>query len=87
MTCTAMQTQVLLSDFLKEKNQYNSEHQPLYNFVAAEANRLPDTHYDSFQAEVLNLLQKYKRQGPPSEPTTQHQRLTQPVRSATVTSN
>ena len=79
------QIQVLLCDFRKEKNQQNSERQPFNNFIAAEANRLPDARYDSFQAEVLNLLQRYKRPDPPSQPTMQHQRLTHPVRSATVT--
>ena len=49
------QTQVLFSDFLK-KNQQNSECQPFYNLIAAEADRLPDARYDSFQAEVLAIL-------------------------------
>ena len=80
------QTRVLLSDVLKEKDQQNSEHQPFYNFIATEADRLPDARYDSFQAEVFNILLKYKRPDAPSQPTMQHQRLTQPVRSATVTS-
>ena len=55
------QTQVLLSDFLKEKNQQNSKRQPFYNFVTAEADRFTNAYYDRFQTAVLNLLQKYKR--------------------------
>ena len=80
------QTQAMLCDFLKEKNKQKSECQPFYNLIVTEANRLPEARYDSFQAEILNLLQRLKRPDPPSQPTTtQHQILTLPVRSATVT--
>ena len=64
------QTHVLLSDFLKEKNQQNSRHQPFYNSIAAEADRLFDARCHSFQAEVFKLLQRYKCQDTQSQPTT-----------------
>ena len=78
----------MLCDFLKEKNEQKSERQPFYNFIATEADRLPDPRYDIFQAEVFNQLQSFKRPDAPSQATTtQHQRLAQPVRSATITSD
>ena len=84
-------TQAMLRDFLKEKNEPRSECQPFLDFVVAEAEKLPDDKYNLFQAEVFNLLQRAKRSDAPSQssqpPTTQHQPLTQPVRSATVTSD
>ena len=54
--------------------------------MAAEANTFSDV-YD--QADVLNLLLKYKQVQSQSQvtPQTQHQRFTQPVRLATVTSD
>ena len=55
------QTQTMLCDFLKEKNEQKSEYQPFYDFVATEADKLHEAYYDSFQAEVLNLLQRPKQ--------------------------
>ena len=40
-------TQALLCDFLK-KNEQRSERQPFLDFVAAEAEKLPDDKYDEF---------------------------------------
>ena len=81
-------TQAMLHNFLKEKNEPRSECQPFLDFVAAEAKKLPDDKYNVFQAEVFSLLQRAKRSDSPTQPpTTQHQRLTQPFRSATVTSD
>ena len=62
MVDTYPQTQAMLYDFLKEKHELKSEHQPFYNFIAAEAVRLPGNRYDSFQAEVLKLLQRLSGQ-------------------------
>ena len=78
----------MVCDFLKENKESKSERQPLLDFVVAEIEKLPDAKYNIFQAEVVNLLHRAKRSDTPSQPpTTQHQRLTQPVRSATVTSD
>ena len=71
-------TQAMLCDFLKENNEMRIERQPFLDFVAAEAEKLPDDKYDFFQAEVFNLLQRAKQSDAPTQPpTTQHQRLTQ----------
>ena len=50
----------MLRDFLKEKNKPRSECQPFLDFVAAEAAKLPDDKYNSFQSEVFNLLHRAK---------------------------
>ena len=78
----------MLCDFLKKNNGQRSERQAFLEFVAVEAEKLPDDKYDVFQAEVFHLLHRAKHSDTPSQPpTTQHQQLTQPVRSATVTSD
>ena len=64
------QTQAMLCDFLKEKNEQKSERQPFYDFIAAD--RLPDPCYDIFQAEVLTY---------PRGSSDQMHRVKQPPRS------
>ena len=51
------QTQAMLCDFLKEKNQQNSECQSLYNFIGAETDRLPDARYDIWALVLLQNLE------------------------------
>ena len=77
-------SQAMLRDFLKEKSEPRSERQAFLDFVAAEAEKLLDKKYDIFQAEVFRAKRSDALTQPP---TMQHQQLTQPVRSATVTSD
>ena len=56
------QTQTLISGFLEANQKSRSERQTFYDFIAAEADRLSDADYNGFQAEVIGLLQRYKKE-------------------------
>ena len=46
-----------MKDHLHQQQKQLREHQPFYNFVATEVDRLSDEQYNNFQADELNLLQ------------------------------
>ena len=81
------QTQSLITGFIQAQKdeEKTSKHQPFYDFVSAEADKLPDADYINFQRDLFTMLQNYRR-GQSTQPT-QHQRLTLPTRSATVTTD
>ena len=58
----------MLCDFLKKNNGQRSERQAFLEFVAVEAEKLPDDKYDVFQAEVFHLLHRAKRSDTLSQP-------------------
>ena len=64
-----------MKDHQQQQEKQSGEHKPFYNFVAAEADKFSDVQYDNFQADALNLLQKYKRAQSQSQvaPQSQHQ--------------
>ena len=81
------QTYSLITGFIQSQKdeKKTSERQPFYDFLSAEADKLPDADYISFQRDLFTMLQNYRR-GQSTQPT-QHQRLTLPTQSATVTAD
>ena len=81
------QTQSMLSDFMEDHQQQkqSNECQPFFNFVAAEADKFSDAQYDNILADVLHLLQKYKRVQSQSQETPQTQPQTCTVGNSPLT--
>ena len=50
-----------MKDHQQQQEKQSRECQPFDNFVAAKADKFSDAQYDNFQADVLNLLRKFKR--------------------------